>query len=162
MASVADSTNAPVRKSVSVKASVERAFAVFTDGFDSWWPRSHKLFEEGLDAALIEPKAGGRCYQRAADGRECDWGTVLVWDPPRRLLIAWQLDAQWQFDPDLSHASEVEVTFTSEAGGTTLVVLEHRYFERHGAGAGQVHSGVSSPMGWGGLLDAFATVVDAG
>lgn len=160
MTSAAETTNTPVRKTISVKTSVERAFAVFTAGFDSWWPRSHALFEEGLEAAIIEGRVGGRCYQRAADGRECDWGRILAWEPPVRVLIAWQLDGQWQFDPDLSHASEVEVTFTAEADGTTRVDLEHRHFDRHGAHAGQVQSGVDSPMGWGGLLEAFAVVAE--
>jgi uncharacterized protein YndB with AHSA1/START domain len=162
MTSVADTTNAPVRKTISVKASVERAFTVFTEGFDSWWPRSHKLFEADLASAIIEPQAGGRCYQRAVDGTECDWGKVSVWDPPRRLVVAWQLDGQWKFDPDLSHASEVEITFTPEPGGSTRVDLEHRHFERHGASASQVQTGVGSEGGWGALLQAFATVAEAG
>jgi uncharacterized protein YndB with AHSA1/START domain len=161
MTSVADTTNAPVRKSISVKAGVERAFTVFTAEFNSWWPRSHKLFEADLANAIIEGKTGGRCYQRAVDGSECDWGTVTVWEPPRRLVVAWQLDGQWQYDPDLAHASEVEITFTPEAGGSTRVDLEHRHFERHGASASQVQTGVDSPMGWGGLLQAFAAVADA-
>ena len=161
MASVADTTNAPVRKTISVKTNVERAFTVFTEGFDSWWPRSHKLFEADLQTAIIEPKAGGRCYQRAVDGAECDWGKVTVWEPPRRLIIAWQLDGKWQYDPDLSHASEVEVTFTADAGGLTRVDLEHRHFERHGASAGAVRTGVDSPMGWGDLLQTYADVAGA-
>lgn len=161
MTSVADPTKAPVRKSINVKASVERAFTVFTAEFNSWWPRSHKLSEADLANAIIEGKTGGRCYQRAVDGSECDWGTVTVWEPPRRLVVAWQLDGRWQYDPDLSHASEVEITFTPEAGGSTRVDLEHRHFERHGASASQVQAGVDSPTGWGGLLQAFAAVADA-
>lgn len=158
MTTVAETANTPVRKTISVKASAERAFEVFTAGFDTWWPRSHKLFEGELASAIVEGKAGGRCYQRAVDGSECDWGTVTVWDPPRRLVIAWQLDGQWQYDPDRSHASEVEVTFTAEAGGSTRVDLEHRHFERHGAQGSQVQSGVGSDGGWSSLLQLFATV----
>ena len=154
MTSVADTTNAPVRKTISVKASVERAFTVFTTGFDSWWPRSHKLTQADLDVAIVEGKVGGRCYQRAVDGSECDWGKVTAWEPPRRIVVAWQLDARWQYDPDLTHASEVEVTFTAEDGGTR-VVLEHRHFERHGASGSQVQAGVGSEGGWGSLLNLF-------
>jgi len=162
MTSMDQSISAPVRKSVNVKAPAERAFAVFTAGFDSWWPRSHKLFEDGLQAAIIEGQVGGRCFQRAADGRECDWGRVLEWEPPHRLLIAWQLDGQWQFDADIAHASEVEVTFTPQPDGFTRVDLEHRYFERHGADGAQVQSGVDSPMGWGGLLEIYAAAAEGG
>jgi uncharacterized protein YndB with AHSA1/START domain len=161
MTIVAETTNAPVRKTISVKTSPERAFRVFTEQFDSWWPRSHKLFEADLAVAIVEAGVGGRCYQRSVDGAECNWGTVTVWEPPRRLVIAWQLDGQWQFDADISHASEVEVTFTPEAGGSTRVYLEHRHFERHGAAASQVQSGVDSPNGWGGLLQLFADTAEA-
>ena len=160
MTSVADTPSASVRKSISVKATVERAFAVFTQEFNSWWPRSHKLFEADLASAIIEGKTGGRCYQRAVDGSECDWGKVMVWEPPRRLVVAWQLDGQWQYDPDLAHASEVEITFTPDAGGYTRVDLEHRHFERHGSSGEQVKTGVDSQMGWGGLLEAYAAVAE--
>ena len=68
---------------------------------------------------------------------------------------------QWKFDPDLSHASEVEVTFTPEAGGSTRVDLEHRHFERHGASASQVQAGVGSPNGWGSLLQMYADAAQA-
>lgn len=162
MTAVADTTNVPVHKTISVKTSVERAFTVFTERIDSWWPRSHKLSEADLDTAIIEGKTGGRCYQRAVDGTECDWGKVTVWEPPHRLVVAWQLDGQWQYDPDIAHASEVEITFTPEAGGSTRVDLEHRHFERHGASAGAVQSGVDSPNGWASLLQLFANVAEAG
>jgi len=156
MASVAET--APVRKTVNVRTSAERAFKVFTDRFDSWWPRSHKLFQDAeLAAAIVEGRVGGRCYQRAVDGRECDWGKVTVWEPPRRLVVAWQLDGQWQYDADLSHASEVEVTFTPQDDGTTRVDLEHRHFERHGASGAMVQTGVGGEGGWNGLLRLFAS-----
>jgi uncharacterized protein YndB with AHSA1/START domain len=159
MASVAETT--PVRKTIHVKTSVERAFQVFTDGFDSWWPRSHKLFTDAeLDKAIIEGRVGGRCYQRASDGRECEWGKVTVWEPPRRVVVAWQLDGQWQYDPDLAHASEVEVTFTPEADGTVRVDLEHRHFARHGASGAMVQTGVGGEGGWASLLGLFKTGVE--
>jgi uncharacterized protein YndB with AHSA1/START domain len=159
MTSVADTS---VRKSITVNASVEHAFDVFTLGYDGWWPRSHKLFAADLAVAVIEGKTGGRCYQRAVDGTECDWGKVTVWEPPRRLVVAWQLDGQWQYDHDLSHASEVEVTFTPEAGGSTRVVLEHRHFERHGANAAMVQAGVGSPNGWASLLELYKARAERG
>src|SRR5215510_9397171 len=120
-----------VHKTVTVKADVAHAFDVFTAGFDTWWPRSHHIGKKPLQKAVIEPRVGGRCFGREADG-ECQWGTVTTWDPPNRLVIAWQIDPSWQFDPDLAHASEVEVRFTAEAGEMTRVDLEHRHLERHG------------------------------
>jgi uncharacterized protein YndB with AHSA1/START domain len=139
-----------------VKASLEHAFKVFTDGFDSWWPRSHHIGKQPMVTAVMETRAGGRCFGREADGTECDWGRVLTWEPPNRFVLAWQIDAKWQYEPDLEKASEVEVRFTPEAAGLTRVDLEHRHFERHGEGFDTVRSGVNSPNGWGSLLQAYA------
>jgi uncharacterized protein YndB with AHSA1/START domain len=150
----------PVLKVTSVNASVDRAFEVFTRGFDSWWPRGHHIGPSPMKRAVIEGKAGGRCYAEQVDGTDCPWGQVLVWDPPKRLIIAWQITPQWQYEPDLAKASEVEVTFTPEAGGGTRIQLEHRYFERHGDGAAAMKAGVDSPNGWGGLLVLYAQKVE--
>jgi uncharacterized protein YndB with AHSA1/START domain/uncharacterized damage-inducible protein DinB len=148
--------NTTVRKSVTVKASIDHAFKVFTDGFDTWWPRAHHLGKKPLQKAVIEGRAGGRCFGREADGVECQWGTVTAWDPPQRLVIAWQIDPNWQFDPDLSRASEVEIRFSDEGRGMTRVDLEHRHLERHGAEFEKIRVGVAGPGGWGLLLQLFA------
>lgn len=147
---------APVRKSVTVKTSPERAFSVFTEGFDSWWPRSHHVGESPLATAVIEGRVGGRCFGRSVDGTECPWGQVTAWDPPRRFVFAWMLDGNFKYNPNISMASEVEVTFTTLDGGSTRVDLEHRHFERHGAGGAQVRSRVDAGMGWGDLLRLYA------
>src|SRR5262252_4873533 len=146
----------PVRKSVTVTTSIEHAFSVFTEGFDTWWPRSHHVGQSALATAVIEGRVGGRCYGRSVDGTECPWGRVTAWDPTRRFVFAWMLDGEFKFNPDISAASEVEVRFTAVDGGATRVDLEHRHFERHGASAAQVRTGVSSPNGWGDLLRLYA------
>ena len=160
MTSVIDATDAPVRKTITVNATAEHAFHVFTEGFDTWWPRSHSIGASPLEKAIIETKAGGRCYQRSVDGSECDWGRVLVWEPPRRFVLAWQLNGEWQYDPDLAKASEVEIRFTPESDGSTRVDLEHRHIARHGGSASLVRTGVDSPNGWSGLLQMFAERAD--
>ena len=145
-----------VNKSVTVKAGLEHAFKVFTEGFDTWWPRGHHIGKKPLQKAVIEPRAGGRCFGREADGNECQWGTVTAWEPPNRLVLAWQIDPNWQFEPDISKASEVEVRFTAESAGVTRVDLEHRHFERHGKDADKVRIPVSGVGGWQTLLQIFA------
>lgn len=92
-------TDLPVHKQITVQASPERAFRVFTEEFDSWWPRSHHIGKAPMKRAIVQSAAGGRCYTEQTDGTECDWGTVLVWDPPRRLVIAWQINGQWRGQP---------------------------------------------------------------
>lgn len=146
----------PVIKSVTVRGSVENAFDIFTLGFDTWWPRSHHIGKSPMTRAVIEPRAGGRCYSEQADGTECDWGRVLVWDPPQRFVMAWQINPDWSYQPDLAKSSEVELRFTPLKDGSTRVDLEHRHFERHGAGGETMRKGVDSPGGWSDLLALYA------
>jgi uncharacterized protein YndB with AHSA1/START domain len=162
MTTMTDQTAAaPVTKTISVNASPERAFHVFTAGYDTWWPRSHHIGKSPMKKAIIEGKAGGRCYTEQQDGTECDWGRVLVWEPPHRLVIAWQITHEWGYQPDLAQSSEVEVRFTPEGTGTR-VDLEHRHLDRHGAGAAAMRTAVDSPNGWGGLLQLYAARASEG
>ena len=151
----------PVRKSVTVRASQEQAFNVFTEGFDTWWPRGHHIGKSPLKKAVIEGWVGGRCYSAQEDGTDCPWGSILVWEPPKRFVFAWQINGDWTYQPDLAQSSEVEIRFTAEADGMTRVDLEHRNFERHGAGAEAMRTGVGSDGGWGGLLLLYKGRVEA-
>ncbi len=152
---IEQATTATIRRTVSVQAPPERAFEVFTAGFSSWWPiESHHIGETMAVEVVIEPFAGGRWFERDADGRECDWGFVTEWEPPRRVLLAWHLTTEYEFDPDPARATEVEVRFTPQDGGT-LVELEHRGFERNAGGA-VIREKVGSEGGWGELLELFA------
>jgi uncharacterized protein YndB with AHSA1/START domain len=160
MTTLADTAAQPVRKSIVVNASAEDAFRVFTDGLDSWWPRTHHIGRSPLKRAIIEPFAGGRAYSEQVDGTECDWGHVLTWEPPSRLVLAWQITHGWGFEPDLAKASEVEIRFTPLPGGSTRVDLEHRHFERHGSGAAAMRTAVDAPNGWSGLLQLFTQKIE--
>lgn len=149
----APDTETVVRRSVTVEVGRERAFAVFTDGLDSWWTRSHHIGAAEMEVAVLEPREGGRWYEKGVDGSECDWGHVLTWDPPRRLVLAWQINGRWQYDPAL--VTEVEVTFTEKSATRTRVDLEHRHLDRMGPAADQVRRVFESPDGWPGLLRRF-------
>src|SRR5262249_27278115 len=99
-------TPAPIRKSFTVRASREGAWDVFTAGFGKWGPKTHYIGPSPLTDAAIEPKAGGRWYGLHEDGVERPWGRVLVWDPPARLVLDWQIDHEFGHDPDMH--SDVE------------------------------------------------------
>ncbi len=146
----------PIRKTITVACSREHAFKTYTEAFDSWWPREHHLGDADLAEAVIEPREGGRWYERTVDGAECQWGEVLVWEPPARVVLSWRIDGNWKVDPDPAHASEIEVRFVEEGPRSTRVELEHRAFERHGETAAKVRDGVSTDGGHGGLLKLFA------
>jgi uncharacterized protein YndB with AHSA1/START domain len=153
---MSNQTSSSVNKSITVKAPAEHAFRVFTTEIDSWWPRSHHIGKSPMTRAVIEPRLGGRCYSEQTDGSECDWGQVLLWEPPRRFVMAWQIDVKWQYEPELSRSSEVEVRFTPQPDGSTVVDLEHRDFERHGEGFEAMRQSIAGDGGWGGLLALFA------
>jgi uncharacterized protein YndB with AHSA1/START domain len=151
-------TTPPVRKTVTVQAAPATAFRVFTEGMSRWWNPGHTIGAEPFEALVIEPHEGGRWYERGASGATCEWGRVLTWDPPHRLLLAWELSADWRHDPDL--ATEVEVRFTATGPSTTRVELEHRNLDVLGAHAEAAHRRFDDPGGWQELLERFAASED--
>lgn len=153
-------TLSPVLKTITVKASAEKAFRVFTAGLDTWWPKTHHIGKSPMTRGILEGRVGGRCYSEQEDGTECDWGRILVWEPPHRFVMAWNVTPYWGYEPDPAKSSEVEVKFTP-MGDSTRVDLEHRYFERHGAGADVMRTSIDSPGGWGGLMELFRAEAEA-
>lgn len=148
---------APIRRQVTVKPPPDVAFRLFTGSIGQWWPARTSIGAQPPVAVVLEPFVDGRWYERDADGRETQWGKVLAWEPPGRVLLAWQINAAWTFDPAL--ITEVEVTFVPAADGGTLVTLEHRNLERLGADAERVAGQLGG--GWPTLLDLYATLASA-
>jgi uncharacterized protein YndB with AHSA1/START domain len=145
-----------VRAETVVDAPIERAFAVFTEGIGSWFPPEYNLLDVDIAERVFEPRAGGHVYDRGTDGSECHWGRVLSYEPPKRVVVAWHIDPQWQIEPDPEKASEFEVRFTSETPDRTRVELEHRHIDRHGDGWERTRDALSGGGGWADCLDAFA------
>ncbi len=142
---------APVRCSLSVKAPPARAFEFFTRDIGRWWPKDKTIGPAHAAEIVLEPHVGGRWFERAADGIETGWGKVLVWNPPERLVLGWQIDATWKHDPNFE--TEVELVFKPEGAGT-LVSLEHRNLERFGDSAEKIKTQISG--GWPAILNFFA------
>jgi uncharacterized protein YndB with AHSA1/START domain len=149
-----------VRKEFMIKTSPQRAFQAFTEQMDLWWPRSHYIGKSEMRRAVLEPKEDGRWYEIGVDDSECEWGRVLVWTPPQRLVLAWQITASWQYDPHF--VTEVEVTFVEQGPNLTRFTLEHRNIERFGDKAHEIWSAFDSESGWGGMLKAFAKTAESG
>lgn len=148
----------PITGTATVGVPVEQAFRVFTGSFGTWWPREFHIGQAEVADVILEPHEGGRWYERGIDGTECDWGRVLAWEPPHRLLFTWQINGTWQFDPDPAHASEIEARFTAEGPGQTTVAVEHRHFDRL-AGGQAINDAIRGGGGWALLLDSFAKTV---
>jgi uncharacterized protein YndB with AHSA1/START domain len=119
----------PIRRSIQVSAPPERAFRVFTEEMGTWWAletHSRAAMERtDVKAERIEFQArpGGQVLEHLSNGDVLPWAEVTVWEPPRRLVLAWRPHGRPQ------PPTEVEVVFTPRDGGT-YVELEHRGWER--------------------------------
>lgn len=149
---------APIRRTLTLKTDVSRAFVAFTQRMGQWWPPLHTLSKVPRDDVIIEPRPGGRWYERGTDGSESEWGKVLIWDPPQRVVLAWQIDAQFRYNPTL--ITEVELRFTALRERETQVDFEHRNLERLGEQAAAVREKLNS--GWPGILEAYRERAEAG
>ena len=143
---------APVRKTVRVKAPIAHAFAVFTGGLTRWWPFDRGVGKKPIKRVLMEPRLGGRWLEISDDDTETSVATITVWEPPHRLVMVWQINAQWKPDPAMR--SEVDVRFLADGPDATRVELLHHKFETMGAEAGaSMRSDVDG--GWPGLIECF-------
>jgi uncharacterized protein YndB with AHSA1/START domain len=152
-------TASPTSVSVDayVHAPIEHAFRVFTEGIQTWWNPDHHLLDAPIESMTFEPRVGGEIIDRYADGRECRWGRVLAYDPPRRVVFSWDIRLDWQVETDPDRTSEIEVTFAADGPSSTHVVLTHRGLDRHGQGWEAMRDAVSG--GWS--LARYAEVAAA-
>jgi len=149
---------APVRKSIRVNASQAHAFEVFTSGLGRWWPLDHGIGKTPRKGAVMETRLGGRWYELAEDGTQTNIGRIIVWEPPERFVMTWDINSRWKADASVS--SEVEVRFVADGTNATRVELEHRKFEQMGAEAGEsMRKDVDG--GWPGLLERFKAKAEA-
>lgn len=147
-------TDLTVRKSITVSCPPEEAFALFTEGAASWWPlATHSTGKERARSVVVEGRVGGRIYEIWDDGEERDWGTVLVWEPPRRVVYSWQPN------PDRLAPTEVEVRIGPDGDGAILE-LEHRGWERLGEDAEETQRDYD--RGWDTVLAAYLGGLSAG
>lgn len=148
-----------IRKVVSVQAPPEVAWRVFTEQMGTWWPLDiYKIGKAKAMDAVIEPRVGGRWYELGDDGSTCDWGRVLVWEPHSRLLLSWDISADFQYDPNLK--TELDLRFIPEGKSGTRVELEHRHLDRYGAHRDEMRRIYDTEGDWGRLLQSFARAAE--
>jgi uncharacterized protein YndB with AHSA1/START domain len=85
----------------------------------------------------------------------------MSWEPPKRVVLAWQLQPDWTFNTDLAKASEVALEFIAEGPEQTRVEFEHRHLERHGEGWQKMREQVGSEGGWPLILMLFVEAANA-
>ena len=146
-------TPAPVRKTVHVAVRPEKAFDVFTARMGKWWMPEHTILKAPRQSVVLEPRQGGRWYETGVDGTECSWGYVIAWEPPGRVVLAWQIDGEWQFNEKF--LTEIEVRFVPDGADGTRVELEHRNLQAYGETAEAMRAALDGNEGWGAELTSF-------
>lgn len=131
-------TVSDVRVSVTVPVPADVAFRVFAQRPGEWLPPAHTFLREP-ESIAIEPKVGGRFYERSAAGTEMIRGTVREWAPPDRLVLTWRVGANWRPVDSDDTASDVEIDFVAVGQNATEVVVTHTHLDRHGEFAAQLH-----------------------
>jgi uncharacterized protein YndB with AHSA1/START domain len=148
-----------IRREIVVETGQQRAFELFTADMTSWWPPAHHIGSAPIEEIVIEPRSGGRWYTRHTDGTETNTGFVTAWEPPARLVVTWQIGADWKYHPAL--VTTLEVRFDPEGESRTRVRLEHRDLDAFGADATAMRGTFDEPGAWTATLEAYATQAGA-
>jgi uncharacterized protein YndB with AHSA1/START domain len=145
------------RVSVTVPAPPAEAFRIYTERQIEWQPPEHLTVKDPQSVSM-EPRVGGRFYERGADGTEIVRGTITVWEPPSRLALTWRIGPGWRPAPDDENASVIEVEFSPVGPGSTEVVFTYTHLERHGEMAPVLRAAVANP-GPGSAVERYAEAV---
>jgi hypothetical protein len=143
----------PLHLTYRIECRPEHAFAVWTDRIGAWWPKGHTTSGDPDAVVTLEPRLGGRIFERTTDGTEIDWGRITTWQPPRRLGY------QWHIGRDRSDATDVEVSFVDAGDGTTRLEIVHSGWERLGV-EGQVWREANTG-GWTAMVPSFRAAAEA-
>lgn len=139
----------PIQRSVSVSWNQDVAFRRFTEDFGTWWPwRTHSIGGHCVQRIVFECRPGGLIFEEHADGRRFQWGTVLEFEPPRRVKFTWHPSR------DASTAQEVEIRFEIEGSGTRVELISDKW-ENWGKNAHRARRGYD--LGWNYILNVWTT-----
>ncbi|MEO7965174.1 MAG: SRPBCC family protein [Gemmatimonadaceae bacterium] len=150
--------SAAVKREMLVNASRAHAFKVFTDDINRWWPREHHIGKSPLKRAVIEPQVSGRWYSICEDDSEIDVGRVQTWDPPNRVVMTWQINGSWQYDPNF--VTIIDVAFEDVTPTQCRVLFEHRGLDAYGPASDAVRMMFEAPNGWGETLSHFQRLAE--
>ena len=137
-----------VREVIRIPLMPPEAFRLFTEGIGEWWPLNEG-YSYGGDRSReihLEPRVGGRFFERFVDGDELEVGRVTLCEPSSRIVFSWR-------DPDWKGETEVDVVFVADEDGT-IVSLTHRGFERVGPDGSEIAARWAG--GWPRVMEAFA------
>lgn len=143
---------APLQLSYEIDCPAEHAFTVWTTRISTWWPKGHSASGDPETLVVLEPRLGGRIFERTSDGTEIDWGEVTVWSPPRRLGYAWHIGR------DRRGATDVELTFVDLGNDRTRLDIVQAGWERLGADGPGFRE--ANTNGWSALMPRFVEAAE--
>jgi uncharacterized protein YndB with AHSA1/START domain len=150
----------PIRRTVRVQCSIDRAFRVFTERMGTWWPlETHSIavdqeLGQKAETLRVDTRKGGRIQEVLEDGSTRVWGDVVAWEPPHRVVFAWKPNDR------PTPPTEVEVRFSPESD-VTLVELEHRGWDRLGDVADEIRPLYDSEAGWTMVLGRYRNAAES-
>ena len=143
----------PLRLSFDIACPPEHAFEVWTARLSAWWPKGHSASGDPDTEITLEPRLGGRIFERTPDGTEIDWGEITSWDPPSGLGYLWHINR------DRSDATDVEIRFVDRGDGTTRLDIVHSGWERLGERGSSWRE--ANTAGWSAMVPNFIRYVEA-
>lgn len=142
-------------KKIEIPLSKRRAFEVFVNDLNGWWPKEYTWSQEKLKQILIEPEKNGLCIEIGPYNFRCDWGRVTEFEKGDRISIKWQISPQRVPVPDPDKSSDVDVVFKEKTESETILELMHSNFENHGEGSEAYREAMNSEQGWDYILSRF-------
>ena len=149
---------APITREIVLRLDTKTAFELFVHRFNEWWPAEYTWSKDVLESISIEPQQGGRCTEVGPNNFQLDWGQVLTFEPPQRLVLLWQITPESVPQPNPDKASRIEIVFHAIDDQSTLLSLQHRELHRHGARAREYRDALNSDMGWAYILNKLLIV----
>ena len=143
----------PLCLSFRIECAPAHAFAVWTTRLSTWWPKGHTTSGDPDAVATLEPRLGGRIYERTSQGAEIDWGEITRWEPPHSFAYRWHIGRA------RDDATDVEVSFVDTDDGATELRIVHSGWERLGA-EGQAWREANT-AGWAGMVPSFRAAAEA-
>jgi uncharacterized protein YndB with AHSA1/START domain len=143
----------PLRLSYEIACPAPHAFDVWTTRLSTWWPKGHSSSGDPSTSVALEPRHGGRLFERTSDGREIEWGRVTLWDPPSRLSYTWHIGRE------PAEATNVELTFVALDDATTRLDIVHAGWENLAADAQAYRE--ANAGGWNALMPNFVAAATA-
>lgn len=144
----------PVIKTVEVPCGQEKAFTVFLDEMETWWPvdkfTTSKMSGSSVKAIKVDSKVGGKIIEVSEEGTEYLWGEIKTYNPYDVFTMDFHIPGPgWDIGP----MSQVEVRFTDMGDNRTRVVLTQTDWEALGDMAEDIRGGYN--LGWNPILEAF-------